>query len=56
VREANPALREHSAAFYAKTTGDSVRRDFVLRQREPDGPLVSSRLWPEDPKHGPDAP
>lgn len=55
VREANGALRERFAAIYVSSPpGGPPRLDFILRDREPGAPLVSSALWtvdPEDPNH-----
>lgn len=45
VADANTALRERFAAIFTAVDGDSVRLDFVLRERGDDDPLVSSRLW-----------
>ena len=50
VREANTALRERFAAIFAETAGETVRLDFVLKEREPGSPLVSSRLWADPPE------
>jgi site-specific DNA recombinase len=50
VKEANTALRERFAAIYVTPTDDddSVRLDFVLRERDEDAPLVSSRVWVDE--------
>lgn len=50
VKEANTALRERFAAIYVTSCpGGTPRLDFVLRDREPGAPVVSSRLWADDP-------
>jgi DNA invertase Pin-like site-specific DNA recombinase len=46
VAEANAALRERFAAIFVRSPeGGSPRLDFVLADRPPGAPLVSSRLW-----------
>lgn len=46
VREANAALRERFAAIFVRSApGGSPRLDFVLRDREPGAPLVTTALW-----------
>ena len=52
VKEANTALRERFAAIFVRSRpGGTPRLDFVLRDREPGAPLVSTTLWAdsEDP-------
>ena len=43
-------MRERFAAIFAETAGETVRLDFVLKEREPGSPLVSSRLWADPPE------
>lgn len=46
VKEANTALRERFAAIFVRSRPDGTPRlDFVLRDREPGAPLVSTNLW-----------
>ncbi|HYQ79728.1 MAG TPA: recombinase family protein [Solirubrobacterales bacterium] len=46
VAEANAALKERFAAIFVRSPeGGSPRLDFVLAERAPGAPLVSSRLW-----------
>jgi hypothetical protein len=55
VREANTALRERFAAIYVTSPREgSPRLDFILKEREPGAPLVSSRRWADDPADLPD--
>jgi hypothetical protein len=50
VRDANEALRERFAAIFVRSPeGGPPRLDFVLREREPGAPLVSTMLWAVDP-------
>jgi hypothetical protein len=49
VRAANTALRERFASIFVRSPkGLLPRLDFVLKEREPGAPLVSSRLWADD--------
>jgi DNA invertase Pin-like site-specific DNA recombinase len=49
VAEANAALRERFAAIFVRSPeGGSPRLDFVLADRPPGAPLVSSRLWADN--------
>jgi DNA invertase Pin-like site-specific DNA recombinase len=46
VKEANAALRERFAAIFVRSPqGGTPRLDFVLKDRPPGAPLVTSRLW-----------
>lgn len=46
VQDANAVLRERFAAIFVDSRpGGGARLDFVLSEREPGAPLVSSRLW-----------
>ena len=55
VRDANTALKERFAAIFVRSEkGRSPRLDFILKERPPGSPLVSSRLWVDDPDRLPD--
>lgn len=55
VQEANTALRERFAAIFVTSPPEgSPRLDFVLKERAAGAPLVSSRLWADDPDDLPD--
>jgi site-specific DNA recombinase len=48
VRDANEALKERFAAIFVSSVGEVPRLDFVLNERPPGSPLVSSHLWVDD--------
>lgn len=48
VAEANTALKDRLAAIFVRTEGNVPRLDFVLRERPPGAPLVSSSLWVDE--------
>lgn len=48
VRDANAALKERFAAIFVRSVGEVPRLDFVLRERPPGAPLVSSSLWVDE--------
>jgi hypothetical protein len=51
VREANAALTEPFAGILVRSRrGHSPRLGFVLAERPPGAPLVSSRLWADQPE------
>ncbi len=45
VAEANAALKDRFAAIFVRSDSEVPRLDFVLRERPPRAPLVSSSLW-----------
>jgi DNA invertase Pin-like site-specific DNA recombinase len=50
IADANAAFKERFAAIFVHSPADgSPRLDFVLKERPPGMPLVSSRLWVDDP-------
>lgn len=51
IADANAAFKERFAAIFVHSPAEgSPRLDFVLKQRPPGMPLVSSRLWVDDPE------
>jgi DNA invertase Pin-like site-specific DNA recombinase len=50
IEDANAALKERFAAIFVRSEqGGTPRLDFVLKDRPPGAPVVSSRLWVDDP-------